>query len=176
MKKLLLTGFALVSFMTQAQHRDFELEGRLGVLGTNYITATNGDKNYTDAEFAIHAGASMLFPLTDLFTVQGDTATLKGVISVDAYLGPESGQVKFLPSGGFRLDFPLYIEYGMVSTFYQLRSYFNSGINITDNFGIYTRLLNFNPYVNGDLISYSEYHQSEIKLKRTIAFGIKYKF
>ena len=171
MRHLLLLLGLLYAITATAQ-----LEVSVGAFGTNYIQDSFGEYNSTDTEFGVQVGVAKVFKLKPLFTVQDDRAWLSGVIGVDAFIGPESGITKVLPSGGVRIEFPLFIEYGVMSTFHKIKSYFASGVNIGDNFSLNVKLLNFNPYYEQTLMSYSVYMEQEVELKRTIAMGLKWKF
>lgn len=173
MRKYLTITLLLITSIANAQ---FEWEGYFGGMATNYIYSEIPEGNLTRTEVAIHVAGKGTVRIADLFQVQGDTASLKATVGIHGFGGLKSGQMAFVPSSGLRLEFPLYLEYGAMSNFKKLRSYFESGFSINDNLSIQTSLINFNPYVKGDLTSYSRIRERRARLKRTLAFGVKLKF
>ena len=163
----------LLSLSVSAQKSNLEVY--LGGYAGNTIVGDYAPGvHYTDASLGAVVGVAYAPKLTKLFTVQGDDAILRAVGGVDVLYTPED-DTTFATYTGLRFDFPLTVEYGLMKTAKELGSYFGGGADIGP-FNLSFKLINFNPYVDGVLISRSDYHDDEIELKRTMTMGIKFKF
>lgn len=140
---------------------------RVGATGGNI-----GDDYATNAAIIQTLGVNYQKNLVSLFTVQGDNAKLAINTTLDLHHHKDMG-VKVLPSVGVKLDFPLFVEYGVTNTFGKLKTYFESGAKVSDAIHIIARLHNFNINHNGDLHFYNWYTNETVKLKRSITLGIK---
>ena len=164
MKKMLYTAALLGSLWASAQ---------VGV--SVGLTGGNAGPDF-GTESAIMTGLAVNYQqnVVDLFTVQGDTGTLALNAQVQSFSHKKFDTV-VVPSIGVKLEFPLFVEYGVSHTFNKLKSYFESGINLSDNLSLNARLHNFNPNFAGDFNWVDPRDGSTLKLKRAITFSLKLK-